>query len=160
MSLRNINIGLRLSLAFGLLALVVVLLGASALHSINRMQHSGHEITDNWMPSLAAIADFNLALMCFRIFTLRATLDDTPAKLAQTSTRIESIRLDLDKAAKHYESLINEASERQIYLRLVEVKNAYIGGSAEVVLAMQNGEVDAAKMLIEARLNALADEMT
>lgn len=160
MSLRSINIGLRLGLAFGVLALVVVLLGGSSLQSISRMNNSGHAITDNWMPSLGAIADLNLTLMRFRIFTLRVTLDDTPAKVAQTQARLDSIRLDLDKASKRYESLITEASERQVFAQLVDVKNAYMTGSSEVVRAMQNGDVEGAKELIEARLNPLADQIT
>ncbi|WP_323813721.1 methyl-accepting chemotaxis protein [Cellvibrio sp. NN19] len=160
MSLRDIKIGLRLALAFGLLALLVVLLGGSSLHNINRMSAAGHQITENWMPSLAAIADVNLSLMRFRIFTLRAALDDTPEELAQTSARLDSIRQDLDKAGKRYESLISEAGERQVYGKLLEVKQAYIAGSAEVVSAMQIGDTATARSLIETRLNVLADQMT
>ena len=160
MSLRNINIGLRLGIAFGLLALVVVLLGGSSLHNISRMHTETHAITEHWMPSLGAIADVNLALMRFRIFTLRATLDDAPDKLAQTRARLDSIKQDLDKAGKDYESLVSSPAERQLYTQLLDAKKAYIAGSAEVVSAMQNGEVDAAKAIIETRLNAIADQMT
>lgn len=160
MSLRNINIGLRLSLAFGLLVLVVFMLGGSSLININRMHTTGHAITENWMPSLDAIADLNLALMRFRIFTLRSTLDDTPAELANTKTRLENIKADLEKAGKHYQSLITEADERQLYAQLVSARDAYFSGSAEVINHMQNNDSVAAKTLIETRLNKLADEMT
>lgn len=160
MSLRTLNIGLRLSLAFGLLVLVVFLLGGSSLHNINRMHTTGHAITENWMPSLDAIADLNLALMRFRIFTLRATLDDSPAELAQTKSRLDTIRIELDEASRRYESLITELDERKFYDQLLNVKSAYFTGSAEVIAAMQTGDAAAAKTLIETRLNKLADEMT
>ncbi len=160
MFLRNINIGPRLGIAFGLLALVVVLLGSSSLYNINRMHIAGHDITENWMPSVDAIADLNLALMRFRIFTLRAILDESPAKVAQTKARLDSIKQDLDKAGARYESLITVPSERQLYAQLLDVKQAYIAGSAEVVGAMQNGDVETAKELLETRLNTLADQMT
>ncbi len=68
MFLRNFNIGSRLTISFGILALLIVLQGLFSLSKMASMQDKEKEITGEWMPSLEAIGKLNLSLMRFRIF--------------------------------------------------------------------------------------------
>ena len=54
MWLRSLDIGKRASLAFALLAAIMLGLGAFSLSQMNRMDDASDEIRDNWLPSLIA----------------------------------------------------------------------------------------------------------
>ncbi len=108
MFLRNFNIGSRLNISFGILALLILLQGLFSLSKMASIQDKEKEITSQWIPSLEAIGKLNLSLMRYRIFALRTLVDTTPEGLAQNDARLTSISADIDQAQRAYEALITE----------------------------------------------------
>lgn len=159
MVIRNITIGQRLSLAFGLLLLGVLILGGIAFNSIDRMHSAESEITRHWLPLEERIAELNLSLMRFRVFTIRAALSRSPEELAQTSTRLDGIKNDVQVALNNCSTLVRD-KELQLLDELKADINAYFAGSADAVRLMGQDNFEATKQLIDERLNPLADAMT
>jgi methyl-accepting chemotaxis protein len=160
MFLRNFNIGSRLAISFGILALLILLQGLFSLGKMADMQDREKEITDVWMPSLDAIGKLNLSLMRYRVFALRMLVDTTPGGLAKNDVRLVSISADIDQAQRTYEPLITEEDERRVYAELMTAKAAYFA-SVEKVKGMVNaGEIDAAKAHIDTEQIHLADALT
>ena len=159
MTLRNMTIGQRLTLAFGVLLLGVFVLGGMALNNIEHMHKVEKEITGHWLPLEERLAELNLSLMRFRIFTIRTALSTSPDELNQTVVRMDGIKSDVLAALKKGQVLAGE-QEWQLFDALSVDINAYFAGSAEVVELMRRDEFEAAKQLIDTRLNPLADAMT
>lgn len=160
MFIRNFNIGSRLTVSFGILALLIVLQGVFSLSKMAGMQEKEKEITDLWMPSLEAISKLNLSLMRYRIFALRTLVDTTPEGLAQNEVRLAKISADIDQAQRAYEALISEADERRIYADLTAAKAQYFA-SVETVKSLVNaGDIDGAKEHIDTEQIHIADAMT
>ena len=61
MSLRNLTIGLRASLFFALMTLLMVALGGFALLQMQRMHSYSDEVDKNWLPAILASNDIGLA---------------------------------------------------------------------------------------------------
>lgn len=160
MFLRNLNIGPRLTISFGILALLILLQGLFSLSKMASMQDKEQEITGEWMPSLEAIGKLNLSLMRYRIFALRTLVDTTPEGLAQNDARLTSISADIDQAQRDYEALITEGDERRVYAALMTAKAAYFASVEKVKGLVRAGDIDGAKTYIDTEQIQLADALT
>ena len=160
MSLRGLAIGHRLIMAFGALVVLMCVLAGVSLKGLGNMHAAEEEITQINLPSLAAIADLNLSLMRFRIFTLRAALTGSEEELADTVRRMEGIKADVEAAGRSYEKLITTEEERRLYPQLRSAISAYFEGSGQVTTKMRQLDTSGAKAVIEHSLNPLADKMT
>ena len=65
MSVRNLTIGLRASLFFALMTLLMVALGGFALLQMQRMHSYSDEVDKNWLPPILASNDIGLATSLF-----------------------------------------------------------------------------------------------
>lgn len=160
MMMRNIPIGVRLTLAFAMLVLIMFLLGGASLLNIHKMKQEEREISEQWLPAVKAIADLNLSLMHFRLFTLRTLIDSSPEALARSEARLVELEATVNTNQQRYKALISEADEQRLFDELVTTKVAYFAGSQQLLGLVKAGQYEQAKARIESQLNPLADQMT
>ena len=158
MFLRNINIGPRLTGAFGVLALIILFVGVFSLGKMAAMQTVEKEITDEWMPSLEAIAQLNLSFMRYRIAAQRILVDNTPEEAAGTDARLASVSAEVDQAQRAYEKFITEDDERRVYTELKESKDVYFASVAKVRTMVSAGDIEGAKEYVDAQQISLGDK--
>ncbi|MFP3335148.1 MCP four helix bundle domain-containing protein, partial [Pseudomonas sp. SIMBA_064] len=78
MSLRNMRIGLRASLSFGVLAGLLVIVGTFGLGQMATLRQSAQVIEASWMPSIENIHDSAALVASIRLEALRlATTDES-----------------------------------------------------------------------------------
>ena len=158
--MRNITIGKRLALGFGLLAVLTLAQGLFALNKMVRMHNSTAEINTNWIPALSAVGELNLALMRYRVNAVRAVVDPSPGAVAQAEANLLARARDVQTAQDQYQALITEDSERRLFAELRSIKDRYIQGSNKVVAAMKAGDQAQALKIVEFEQNPLADQLT
>lgn len=158
--LRNINIGHRLTIAFGLLALMILLLGAASLANINKMHEMERKIANNWMPTLDALSKLNLALTRYRVATLRAVVDPTPRNLDAMEDRFAILETDIASAEQTYEELVNDSHDKATYDKLQNAKKEYMGLAKEVFTLLRNGDHGQAKQILDQQVHMQGDEVT
>jgi len=124
------------------------------------MHAEDQSIIQGWMPSQQAVADLNLYLMRYRIFTLRAALASNPQALAQTSAAMQKIKADIDSAKERLKSLRHSGLLAQTLKDMEEDEFTYYTGAEQVIELTRQGNALAAQELIEQKLNGIADEMT
>lgn len=157
--IRNINLGARLTLGFGLLALLILIQGGVALSKMSQMDARQNEISENWLPAIMAVAKVRYTITRYRVFALRALIDNSADALSRTEARLAEVGEDVDKAMKGYESLITEDEERKTFATLVDKKKRYIANAQQVLSLVKAGNQDDAKALVEREQNALADQI-
>ena len=158
--MRNITIGKRLALGFGLLAVLALAQGLFALNKMVRMHNSTAEINTNWIPALSAVGELNLALMRYRVNAVRAVVDPSPGAVAQAEANLLARARDVQTAQDQYQALITEDSERRLFAELRSIKDRYIQGSVKIVAAMKAGDQAQAVQILELEQNPLADQLT
>jgi len=158
--LRRVSISIRLGVGFGILLLLLVVMGGTSLHRVSGMHAEDQSIIQGWMPSQQAVADLNLYLMRYRIFTLRAALASNPQALAQTSAAMQKIKADIDSAKERLKSLRHSGLLAQTLKDMEEDEFTYYTGAEQVIELTRQGNALAAQELIEQKLNGIADEMT
>lgn len=155
--IRNFNLGTRLALGFSILALLILIQGGMALTKMSNMNDRQDEISENWLPSIMAIANLRYNITHYRVFAVRAVADSTPAELARTEARLAEISQNLEKAVDKYEKLITEPEEKTAFTDLIEQKRKYMANTQIVIDYVKAGKMEEARGLIEHEQNALED---
>ncbi|MDF2394573.1 methyl-accepting chemotaxis protein [Pseudomonas protegens] len=159
MSLRSLNIAPRASLGFGLLALMVFVLGAFALMQMANMRQQSDEVESNWLPSVMSVGDMSQDLLRLRALTLRLLINRDPQALAQNEAKINDIKSGLGAAQGRYESLIVLPQERVLFDRFKDVEKQYLQRQAQVMAFSSQNQLEEAVKVVNGEMNQLADEM-
>nr|WP_313404246.1 methyl-accepting chemotaxis protein [Pseudomonas sp.] len=144
MSLRNLSIALRAGLAFGLILILVVILGLVSLVQLSGMRQSAVEVETNWVPSIVALDDISKSVLRLRAFTLRILVDRNPETTRQTLERAKGLLDQIVEAEKAYEKLISSPEERALYDNLYAAQARYLAEREEVLKLAQSGDYDGA----------------
>jgi len=160
MLIRNLNLGSRLAIAFGILAAVVLLQGLFSLHNMGKIKATEAEIADNWLPSIEAVGKLNLSLMRYRVFAVRMLLDTEPENMARNQSRRATVKHDVENAQTEYAKLISEPEERKVFEELVVLKNQYFANVERMETMIKEGDLEKAGAILDTEQLTIADNMT
>ena len=159
MSLRNLSIAPRAALGFGLVALLVVLLGVFSLTQMGEMRERSDEVNENWLPSVLAIGDVSKDVLRLRAITLRSMLNRDSAEVQANLRLTEELRTSLAKHQGTYEQLISSSEERGIYDEFKRAEAAYLQEQSRIMESVRQGNFDSAIEIAGGVLNQHADAM-
>ena len=159
MTLRNINIAPRASLGFGLVALLVLLLGSFSLLQMSEMNKQSADVNENWLPSVLSLGEMSQDILRLRALTLRLMLNSDESATQQNLARVEEFKNQLHTAQNSYEKLIASPEERTIYERFKQAESSYLQEQSKIVAAVRQNDLDAALAVANGQLNGHADSM-
>ena len=159
MSVRNLTIGLRASLFFAMMTLLMVALGGFALLQMQRMHSYSDEVDKNWLPAILASNDIGLATSRVRALTLRLLTQESTADINDTLARMQEGKAALDAADGRYEALISSEQERAAYGQFVAARDRYMAQQEVVTDLVKSGRRQAAEDAVSSKLNGYADDM-
>ncbi|MFB0704780.1 methyl-accepting chemotaxis protein [Pseudomonas protegens] len=159
MRLTSLNIALRASLGFGLLALMVFALGAFALMQMGNMRQQSDEVESNWLPSVMSVGEMNQDLLRIRALTLRLLINRDPQAITQNENKINEIKSVLGVAQSRYESLILLPQERVLFDRFKTIEKQYLQRQERVMQLSSQNQLEEAVKVVNGEMNQLADEM-
>jgi methyl-accepting chemotaxis protein len=159
MWLRKLRIGIRSTLAFSSLGMLLIVLGLISLYQMNRMADRSNEVGSNWLPSIIAVNDMSAASARIRALTLRYALVEGAAR-ESTMANLERTKNALGAAERRYEPLISSPKERGLYEIYKRSKALYMEQSAMVVSLTQAGDLVSARHAVELKLGDYAEDVT
>lgn len=155
---RQIRIGLRSTLAFSSLGLLLIGLGMISLYQMNQMDGHSDEVNDNWLPSIMAVNDMSAASSRIRAMTLRYALVEGSAR-DSTLASLEKAEHNLETSERRYESLISSNEERALYETYKAAKALYMEQSRLTVSLSRSGDLEAARQLVAQKLGDYAERV-
>ncbi|MGY2197728.1 methyl-accepting chemotaxis protein [Pseudomonas gingeri] len=158
-SIRSLNIAPRAGLGFGLLALMVCLLGGFALLQMGNMRQQSEAVETNWLPSVMAVGEISQDLLRVRALTLRLLLNRDPQVLAENEAKLNHLKSGLDKAQGRYEALMSLPREQEMFERFKGVEQQYLQRQQQVMALSGEGRLEDAVRIVNGEMNQLADEM-
>jgi methyl-accepting chemotaxis protein len=123
--LNNLKIGSRLSLAFGAVLLLTVLVGLIAINRIGAVNDATKEIATNWLVSIRSLGEYQATINTMRRSEARATLSSNPKDWAEQEKRMVTLREKAASALKVYADLIVNDEERKIYQEITSAEKNY-----------------------------------
>ncbi|MDN5517560.1 methyl-accepting chemotaxis protein [Ectopseudomonas composti] len=160
MSLRNLSIAPRAALGFGLVALLVLLLGSFSLFQMTEMRKQSEAVDQDWLPSVMALGEVSQDILRLRAVTLRLMLNRESEELQRNLRLADDLRSALSTADSSYEKLISSSDERGLYEGFRRAEAAYLQEQGKIVAFVRQGNFDDAIVVSRGTLNQHADEMT
>ena len=157
MSLRNMRIGLRASLSFGVLASLLVIVGLFGLGQMAKLRESALVIERSWMPSIENIHDSAAFVASIRLEALRLVTTDESRVRDNSRNLITRQRSDLQTLLDHHETLLTNDEEREM---LKQVKTDVAGYLAIVSQMVDLIDKDQQQDAIDLLNNRLAPQGT
>lgn len=157
MSLRNMRIGLRASLSFGVLASLLVIVGLFGLGQMAKLRESALVIERSWMPSIENIHDSAAFVASIRLEALRLVTTDESRVRDTSRNLITRQRSDLQTLLDHHETLLTNDEEREM---LKQVKTDVAGYLAIVSQMVDLIDKDQQQDAIDLLNNRLAPQGT
>ncbi len=135
---RKMRIALRAGLGFGVVALLVFLLGAFALTRISAMQDEAEEVDQRLLPTIQLLGQVNQEFLMIRAGTLRLLISE-PAERSRGADTLEALRKALAKERQDLDRLIQNAEGKALLATFDQSLARYESFQRKIVeLALQN----------------------
>ncbi|MFC3608950.1 methyl-accepting chemotaxis protein [Stutzerimonas tarimensis] len=150
---RNITIAPRAALGFGILALIVFLLGGLAITEMKKLRGASLDVDQNWLPSVVLLGELNQNFLRIRATTLRLLVNREEASMQADLARLDEFRQVLERELKTYEALVNSPEERALYSRFADALGNYFRFQQQIVEHSRRGWLEAAVEITNGELN-------
>src|SRR5690606_9772031 len=150
---RQMTIALRAGLGFGVVALLVFLLGGFALLQISSMQKEAREVNVRWLPSIGSLGEVNQELLRLRAATLRLLVTEQGEEFRRGVTAVEDLKSSLASARQRLDGLITSQEGRSILTRFEQSFANYERHQVQIVDLAGKGRVEEAIALTNGELN-------
>ncbi|NWE41753.1 methyl-accepting chemotaxis protein [Pseudomonas yamanorum] len=152
MSLRNMGIGLRASLSFGVLASLLILVGLFGLGQMAKLRESALIIEESWMPSIENIHDSAAYVASIRLEALRLLTTDESRVRDNSKNLITRQGADLEELLKRHEALLNNEQEHDMLKQLKANVASYMTIVAQMIQLVDQDQQQNAMDLLNSRL--------
>ena len=152
MSLRNMPIGLRASLSFGVLASMLVIVGMFGLGQMAKLRESALVIEESWMPSIENIHDAAACIASIRLESMRMATTDESRIRDNSKSLIASQRSELKTLLEHHTDLLSGDDERTMLKQLNSDVNTYNSIVSQMVELVDKDQQQDAIDLLNTRI--------
>ncbi len=159
MSIRNLKVSTRSAIGFGLIGVIVLVLGLFALSQMASMRKESGEVDKNWLPSIISLGDLNIAMLRIRALTMRSLLVEGDAQVT-TRQSLAKLTEELGALDTAYASLLTTPEERATYQQFKKAQGDYFGEQQRVVELIGQGARQQALDVMNGAINTYADDMT
>lgn len=151
MLVRNINVSQRSTLGFGLIGLIVLLLGLFAILQMGKIRSEAATLSDEWLPSIVALGNLNQHTLRTRIHTLRLIIDRT--RVEENRATLARFRNELSSLEDAYQRTVDHPQERELFQNYLRARTAFDEVLSEIVRLEGQGRIEDAVEVVGSRLN-------
>lgn len=153
--LRTVKISTRMITSFGIVALLLILMGVFSLMQMSAIRAAGKTIETNAMPSLAIADSIALNITRMRVEVLRLVGNPDKQVQDQANQSISNFDDEISKGLSQYRSLIAGESDRQAIDKLTQIHKQYISILSEVQKLVSVDRADEARAIVNSQLAPL-----
>src|SRR5690554_4063809 len=138
--LRNIRIGLRAAICFGLLGALTLLLGVFAILQQNKLNDISHELAFERLPQVTLTGEMRRDLLSTRLYAATFALSNTDQNRSINRERINQANQSFLKASQELSKLITSEKGIVLLKHTLDTKNAYDQSLAEWMKIIESGD--------------------
>jgi signal transduction histidine kinase len=140
-AMKNWNsIRFRISAAFVLFLLLVLVLGLFSLSQLGVVNQVSSDIRDRWLQSTRIIGDLNNYTSDYRAYEANNILYKDPKFRKNLDNDLEELSKSIDISENSYNGIAHDAAEIEIYRRFVSAWRAYEAQAQETTALARSGE--------------------
>jgi methyl-accepting chemotaxis protein len=156
MNLRNLKIGVRLSLLVGLLSLLLLAIGGIGLYGISKSNEAGRYLYEQSLKSTGQVAEIQRLLLRNRLALAVALITPTPEVIHSSTQEVEANIATITHIWQTYSSGQLAAPEALLAQEFAEKRKAFVQqGLLKVVAALRSNDIKEANHLVVENVRAL-----
>ena len=160
-ALQNLKIRTKVTLAFGFVLLVSVMLGLFALQRLSMVNDSAADMRDNWLPATRALGEYKYHTLRYRLRAGNLVASDTREQALNYEKTMREAVAEAAKAWNFYESTVTPGEERKLADQIKASWADYVALTDKMVALERAGDKAAAKQLFNGdMLSAFNHEFT
>src|SRR5579872_2481210 len=153
---RNMKISKKLGVGFGIVLIMMVILGVVALSQMAKLNASTNDIATNWMPSIRVLAQLKYNASDVRLKELSHLVATDRAAMEKEEASTQAILRSIQKDEKEYEPMIASDEERKVYEAFGPAWDKYMVLHKQVFdLSRENKKAEAIKLAMNEERDAL-----
>lgn len=160
MSLQKLSIAPRAAIGFGLVAMLVIVLGVFSLFEMEEMRRQSDKVNEDWLPSVITLGELQKDSQRLRAITLRLILNRNHTSIENDLSLVNEIRSTINNSKAYYEKLISSNEESNIYKSFKQAQELYLTEQEKTVNLIRQGDFEDATMLVQGSLSKHADLMS
>ena len=134
------NVSSKLGLGFGILIILVILLGIISIQKMSSVNDQSTVISENWMPSLKVIEEINTATSDFRIAQYDHILSQTPEGMQKAEKDLADTLSTINESREVYEKLISSDEEKSLYIEFSKQFEHYLEINKELIVVSRENK--------------------
>jgi methyl-accepting chemotaxis protein len=160
MMLRRIRIGKRLILGFGILVLLSIAVGASALYRMFEIKANLNNISERRLPAALLVGEMNRNLLLLRVTTLNLMNAETPDEKAKLQQNLDTTDKKYQEASKNAEVFHKTTAGRAAFEKVLNAKSAYDKVQQMLLEKINAGDITGAHGLQNTQFNQVSEQVT
>ena len=145
MNMIDVKISTRLVLGFGLMALLIAIMGALTLVKIGAVDEAFHKVVDDRQPKIALLnevkGDINIVARAMRNMFIMSN----PADIKKEAEKIEATRKQITELLEKLQPQIRVEKAKAILAKITEARGKYVSLQAKVMELLNAGKLEDAK---------------
>lgn len=138
--LLNLKISLRAMLLFGVVAALMIVLGAFSLTQMSKIRSAGIQVERNTMPAIANAGAISLGFTRIRVEVLRLVADSREEVMQKSESLIDNLDHEVRRNMSEYEKLETDNQEKQELNKLRSAFLEYIRIYREIKTEIHQGD--------------------
>ncbi|MFG6456541.1 methyl-accepting chemotaxis protein [Roseateles sp. BYS96W] len=143
------KIGPRLAAVMGVMLALLMLMSALAVLQMKRMQEQTHDITSNWLPSVALVNQLNTNCSDYRVAEIGHVLATEDADMAVKDKQMANIMASWEKNRSAYAKLISSPEEQKLYDEFMADWKSYMAAHDKLYAFSRKNETEKARAILE-----------
>jgi methyl-accepting chemotaxis protein len=140
--LRNLKLAPRSALSFGLIGLIVLLLGLFALERVHRLSMQAEVIDQQWVPGLLRLEALNKTMNRAGVMTLRMVVLRSPAALRDNQAGLQQALAEAQTLQDALAQHLRQPEERALFERYQQNAQAFGRARQAVIDLAATGKLD------------------
>ncbi len=145
MNLNDMKISTRLTLGFGALALLIVLMGGVSLLKLLTVDDAFRKVTDERMPRIALLNEVKGRLNQIGVSMRNMAIMDNPADVKKQEEQILAERKTVADGLEKLKAEINTEKGKALMAKIFEARASYVPAQGKFIELVNAGKLDDAK---------------
>ena len=135
----GLRIVTKLSLAFAVVLLFTVVLGAYAIINLGMVNKTSNELTVKWMPAIGYTTTARTAILEFRDNEVKHTRATDAGYMDEYEEKMKASMDTIKAQLKGYEALLASDKERKAYVGFTKIWNDYLKINQQLISLGRSG---------------------
>lgn len=151
--LRSMKLAPRSALSFGVIALIVFLLGAFSIQKMERMTKQSAVINEKWLPNIVNLSNLVKAQLRNHVFLAQLASMENQAAREGGLRQLKVLVGEVQSLKGHVDAGLTSAEERSVFDKFDKVDKIYTAEQEKIVGVISSGDLASAFLNAEGSNN-------